>query len=158
MKALFLDTETTGLDPRTTRLVEIAIVDEDGQTLLNTLLDPGMPIPIEATAIHGIHDGDVAGRPKLMEVLPCVLALVRNRKVVIYNAAYDTQFIPFLKNEAASVECAMLAAQTAMGLQRWPRLTVAAEWAGYQWLGKAHRALADTLACRHVWQKIRSAP
>lgn len=153
-KTLYLDTETTGLDPKTTRIVEIAIVDDDGRTLLNTLLDPGIPIPPEASAIHGITDAQVVGMPRIWELLPCILGLARGRELVIYNKAYDTQFIPFIHEHAGSIRCCMLEAMRPMGVHRWPRLIHAAEWAGYAWEGKAHSALGDALACRHVWQKL----
>ena len=59
---VILDTETTGLyDPA--RIVDIAVTTAAGDVLLDTLVDPGVPIPPEATAVHGITDADVAGKP-----------------------------------------------------------------------------------------------
>ena len=64
--------QTTGQDPATDRVVEIGLtlctVDK---CLLRTSLfvDPGMPIPVGATADHGITDADVAGAPSLLEAL-----------------------------------------------------------------------------------------
>lgn len=153
---IFIDTETTGLDPKSSRVVEIALIDHTGKTLLDTLIDPQQPIPAEASAIHGIFDDNVAGAPRLVEVMPLVCALARGKEVVIYNAHYDTQFLPWLRDFADTVRCAMLAAQSAMGLSRWPKLVDAAQWAGHTWEGEAHRALADTRACRAVWAKIQA--
>lgn len=152
--AVYLDTETTGLKPSESRVVEVALVDDAGQVLLNTLVNPGVPIPEGATAIHGITDADVAGAPLLEELLPALNALVRGRQLVIYNSQYDIAFLPSLRTVAADVQCCMLAAQGAMGTKRWPKLSAAAEWAGHVWTGTAHRALADTLAARTVWMKI----
>lgn len=154
MNTLFIDTETTGLKPSTSHVVEIAIVDETGKTVMDTLVNPCSPIPPDATKIHGIRDEDVASAPKLSELLPTVLKLVSGEQVVIYNSAYDTQFLPGLTDAAAFVQCAMNRAQKAMRMDRWPKLTAAAEWSGYQWEGNAHRALADSLAARHVWNHI----
>jgi hypothetical protein len=50
----------------------------------------------------------------------------------------------------------MFAAKAAMGVRKWPKLVEAAEWSGYVWVGNAHRALADTLAARHVWNHCES--
>ena len=58
----FLDTETTGLNPSTARIVELAliVVDVDGSVSERVRrFNPGEPIPAEATAVHGIQDIDV---------------------------------------------------------------------------------------------------
>lgn len=60
---VFFDLETTGLDLKTDRIVELAFIKV---TPLGDVLErerrfnPGMPIPPEATAVHGITDADVA--------------------------------------------------------------------------------------------------
>ena len=61
-KPLFLDTETTGLGPAD-QVVEIAVLDAEGAVVFHSLVKPTVPIPAEATAIHGIRDEDVAGAP-----------------------------------------------------------------------------------------------
>lgn len=67
----FTDTETTGKDPYTDRIVEIAVVriEPDGMRIsLKSLVNPGVPIPAEATAVHGIRDEDVKGAPTFAEL------------------------------------------------------------------------------------------
>ena len=62
----FVDLETTGLSPRRDRIVEIAVllVSPTGDVTEKVRrFDPEMPIPPEATAVHGITDEDVAGKP-----------------------------------------------------------------------------------------------
>ena len=54
---VFLDTETTGLDNRA-EICEIAVLDPEGCTLLDTLVKPRQPIPQAATDVHGISDTD----------------------------------------------------------------------------------------------------
>ncbi|MCW3664158.1 3'-5' exonuclease, partial [Burkholderia cenocepacia] len=56
---ILLDTETTGLD-ESAEIVEIAVIDDAGNVLLNTLVKPKHPIPNSATAIHGITNAMVA--------------------------------------------------------------------------------------------------
>ena len=58
-----VDLETTGTDPQTDRIVEIAIlkITPDGERLRRVQrLNPGVPIPPAATEVHGITDADVA--------------------------------------------------------------------------------------------------
>lgn len=60
-RMLAIDLEATGLDPLTDRIVELAIVRvRDGLVLLHERFCPGVPIPQQATAVHGISDADVA--------------------------------------------------------------------------------------------------
>lgn len=59
-KPVYLDTETTGLGS-TDEIIEISIIDDDGSTLLETLVKPSQPIPADSTRVHGITDADVQG-------------------------------------------------------------------------------------------------
>lgn len=87
-RVILLDTETTGLHGDV-RMVEIAVIDTQGGTLLNTRINPGIPIPCEASAIHCIRDEEVASCLSIPEVWPQIEAAVRDRRVLIYNAQYD---------------------------------------------------------------------
>ena len=61
-----IDTESTGLNPDTARILRISMLrlEPDGrESLRSELVNPGMPVPPGATAIHGITDDDVADRP-----------------------------------------------------------------------------------------------
>jgi len=159
----FLDTETTGLHGA--EMVECAIVDDTGKTILDTLVNPGRPIPPEATAIHGITDADVAKAPSADAVRAFVLALVAGHEVVIYNASYDVQFFPGIEESASRVRCCMRGATPHFGEwsdyhgdYRWPKLGAAAEACGHVDQGDAHRARADALACRTVWHWLQDQP
>ena len=72
----FFDLETTGLDVKKDRIVEIAIVRyEPGGDLLedSQRFNPGIPIPKEVIEIHGITDEDVAGEPAFSDYVPMLL-------------------------------------------------------------------------------------
>jgi DNA polymerase-3 subunit epsilon len=92
-----IDTETTGRDPaRGDRIIEIAIVyfDRGAPTARHALLvDPGMPIPADSTAVHGITDADVRGKPRFDGIARDVLGLLAGRIPVAYNASFDRTFI-----------------------------------------------------------------
>jgi len=68
---VFLDLETTGTNVATDRIVEIAMVKifPDGSRQVKVKrIHPGIPIPPDATAVHGISDQDVAGCPSFKQV------------------------------------------------------------------------------------------
>ncbi|PPK66189.1 3'-5' exonuclease [Actinokineospora auranticolor] len=79
-----LDTETTGLHGDV-RIVEIAVLDRHGAVLLDFLVHPGIPIPPDSTAIHGITDTVVAGAPRFAELLPALTEVLAGRRVIIYK-------------------------------------------------------------------------
>lgn len=93
------DLETTGKDPRTARIVTASIVvaDEAG-VVADThewLADPGVEIPEEAAAIHGVSTAHARehGRPSdvvTAEVGAVLAALFSNNiPVIAFNASYD---------------------------------------------------------------------
>ncbi len=59
-RPIYLDTETTGLE-RSDEIIEISIVDDEGQVVFDSLVKPSQPIPADSTRIHGITDADVLG-------------------------------------------------------------------------------------------------
>jgi DNA polymerase III epsilon subunit-like protein len=85
---VILDTETTGLHDGA-RIVEVAVLGVDGSVLLDSLVNPGVPIPADATRIHGITDDMVRCAPNFSDLLVPLTAALHNRKVVIYNRDFD---------------------------------------------------------------------
>jgi DNA polymerase-3 subunit epsilon len=74
-----LDLETTGTDAQKDRIIEISVLKllPDGQPQHRTRrLNPGIPIPAAATAIHRITDADVAGEPRFEQVAAGLLAFL----------------------------------------------------------------------------------
>lgn len=82
---LVLDTETTGPDPAEDRIVELGGAyfwrGEPWGAPMRVLCNPGIPIPAEASAVHGLHDADVAGAPTFADVAPRLGARVRGDDV-----------------------------------------------------------------------------
>jgi len=81
--AVLLDTETTDLDGV---MCEVAVIDTDGTVLLNTLVDPGVPITAAAAAVHGITDQDLLGAPTTAAVLAELVQVIGDRKVLALPA------------------------------------------------------------------------
>ena len=156
--ALYLDTETTGLSPRDgAMIVEVAIVDDRGVALIDTLVDPLKPIPRQASNVHGITDAMVRGKPTLAQLMPTIRRIVAAQQVVIYNATFDAPFFPGKLREAAQIDCAMRQFAEVAGGGTWRKLDFAAAHVGHVWSGNAHRALADALACKSVWTWLQGA-
>ena len=90
---VILDCETTGLGDA--EVVEIAVIDSQKQTLLNTLVRPSVPIPTEATAIHGITDEMVADAPTFPEIYSKLKEVLLFKIILIYNDEADRNFIHY---------------------------------------------------------------
>src|SRR5262245_15791047 len=89
------DTETTGLRPGD-RLVELAAVRFRGGVVedeWSAVVNPGRPIPPEATAVHGIRDEHVAGCPRAADVLPTFLSFIEGAALVAHNAPFDVRVL-----------------------------------------------------------------
>lgn len=97
-----MDTETTGLEPETDRIVEMATVPvllaDHGWIVergIDTLVNPGRGIPPEASAVHHLVDQDVSGAPDLEAAID--LCDLRHAEVMVaHNAKYDRSFLPGL--------------------------------------------------------------
>lgn len=160
--AVILDTETTGLDT-TARLVEIAILAADGAVLLDSLVNPDMPIPPDATAVHGISDADVAGALTLPDLWPLICDTIADRPVICWNSPYDHKIIHQhaaiygLVTIGAPFHCAMRLWSAHQGLWRWQRLDQAAYSCKVP-LDGAHRARQDCMATVGVLRWMAGLP
>lgn len=100
-RAAVIDTETTGTDPTADNVIELAIVVFEycrtsgavGRVLgrYDGLEDPGVPIPPESTAIHGITDAMVAGRR--LDEAEIARLLDGVALVIAHNAGFDRKFV-----------------------------------------------------------------
>lgn len=68
MRPIYYDTETTGVKAKKDKVIEIAAYDPVNQKEFVTLINPFMPIPKEASAIHHITDEMVSTAPSFKEV------------------------------------------------------------------------------------------
>lgn len=90
LDAVALDTETTGLDPKSARIVQIAALSlADPAARYETLVAPGVPVPASSSAIHGLTDADLAAAPPFAEVAGPLDAFVAGRVLVGHNIGFD---------------------------------------------------------------------
>lgn len=90
------DTETTGLDARANRIVEIGGIRFDTQGIscrFNALINPGMPMPAEVTKINGITDEMLRGQPEAHSVIPDFMRFAGNTVLIAHNAPFDISFV-----------------------------------------------------------------
>lgn len=116
--AVFLDTETTGLDKQA-EIIEIAIVDALGHPIIETRVKPTVPVGDGAYHVHGIGAHDLQNAPPWLEIDAEIRHVLEDRSVVIFNADFDTRLLTQTAMAARlpdfryrSVTCAMgIAAQ-----------------------------------------------
>ena len=152
------DLETTGLFPRKDRIIEIAAVkmNPDGsEERLEHLVNPGMPIPPETTAIHGVDDATVKDCPTFAELADEIYAFFEGCDIAGFNS--DRYDIPCLESEFLRVGRNFSAAfVNRVDVQRIyhrmePRdLSTAVKFYCGRPHEGAHGALADALATRDV--------
>lgn len=91
-----VDFETTGRDTQTDRVIEVGLVTFDKGRVTSReslLVNPGIPVPEESRAVHGITDEELAGAPDFAAVMPRVLEVLQGKLPVAYNAAFDRGFL-----------------------------------------------------------------
>ena len=99
-----VDLETTGGSPATAGITEIGAVKVRGGEVLGelqTLVNPGAPIPPFIAVLTGITNAMVATAPRIDSVLPAFLEFARGSVLVAHNAPFD---VGFLKAAAASLD------------------------------------------------------
>jgi DNA polymerase III epsilon subunit-like protein len=154
-----VDVETTGVDPDADAIVEIAVLRSRGGVLqtFHSLVNPGFPIPPTASAVHHITDDDLAGAPRIEDLVLELVDLLDGSIPVAHNARFDACFV----DPALGVDpdpkawiCAMRLAKHLMpdsptfsnqGLRYWLRTKPRSEGLG------PHRAIDD---CHVTFQNL----
>lgn len=165
------DLETTGIDVETSRIVSayVGVIDAEGTPAgVSWLADPGVDIPVQASAVHGITTAraQAEGRPAA-EVIAEIIAVLRSLltrgiPITIYNAAYDLTLlnreavrhgIEPLESPAPIID--PLVIDRAMDRYRKGKRTleIAASLYGVE-LMDAHDATADAVAAGRLAQAI----
>ena len=154
----FFDLETTGVNVTNDRIVEICVhkVHPNGKEETHTWrVNPTIPIPAGASAVHGIYDADVADKPTFAHLAAEVNGLIQDSDLAGYNSnKFD---IPLLAEEflRAGIEFDM-SKRRAVDVQnifhRMEQRTLTAAYKFYcdKSLEDAHSAEADVLATYEV--------
>lgn len=169
------DLETTGIDVESARIVSahVGLIDASGHIVerLDWVVDPGVEIPEQATAVHGITTARARSEGRhaaeaVAEIVSAIRAiLARGVPVVAYNAPYD---FSLLNREAVRYGVAPLAAPSPIvdplvidkAVDKYRRgkrtLEMTAAFYGVE-LADAHDAGADAIAAGRVAQALARA-
>ncbi|HOJ06384.1 MAG: 3'-5' exonuclease [Ignavibacteriota bacterium] len=152
------DLETTGTDVANDRIVEISLLKlfPSGQEELKTFrINPGIPIPPEVSAIHGISDEDVKDKPSFYALSEVLLGILSNSDLCGYNLLkfdYPLLRMEFARNNIEFNTVGInLIDPMRIFMKNEPRdLTAALKFYCNEDLTDAHSAEADTLATKKI--------
>lgn len=154
-----LDLETTGLEPKSDQIIELAavLIDGSGKVLdqYESLIQIDRELPPEITDLTSITKDHlaVAGKP-LSQVLREFLCFSGDRLLVAHNAEFDFGFLlPALSRYGIAIGneyvCTLAASRKAWPIFRSHKLGPLAEFLGVT--GPSHRALHDCLKAKQVF-------
>jgi len=92
LQPVVLDTETTGLGSYD-EIIEIALVNHQGNVIYESLVRPTIEIPPDSTRINRISNEMVKSSPSWKEVWNQVQPLLSRKPVVIYNSEFDVRLM-----------------------------------------------------------------
>lgn len=153
-----LDLESTGVNPATDRIVEVAVLTllpDGGQELYHRQVNPRVPIPAAATAVHGLTDADVADASPFAVIAPELFAALHGSDLAGFGIA--TFDLPLLAAEFARAGIPFWVARRrvidvlTLYRRHHPRNLASAvrEYLGRNHEG-AHSAIADTRATAEI--------
>lgn len=152
-----LDLETTGLDVRQDKIIEIGMIRFDGVKVLDTyqtFINPDRPIPAAVSQLTHITNPMVGDAPHILDVLDEVTEFVGSDAIVGHNIAFDLGFIRRYKilTKNKSTDTYELASVLLPRAGRY-RLSALAEQFGIDAEGK-HRAVADCTMTMKLYNKL----
>lgn len=159
MRRIFYDTETTGIKAEVDRVVEIAAYDMDRDISFQRLIQPTIPIPKEASAVHHITDDMVADAPPFSGILDEFVEFCGEDAMLIAhnNDAFD---IHFLRHEFQRCDRSLPSTWRYFDTLKWARryrsdlprhaLQYLREVYGFA-ANTAHRALDDVIILQKVY-------
>jgi DNA polymerase III subunit epsilon len=156
------DLETTGVKPAEDFIVEVGavrFVNGKACDAFCRLVDPGVSIPVEASAVNGITDAMVTGKPKIEDVLPEFAAFCGDVPLVAHNAPFDYKFtlqaVKLHRSSAPSgivLDTLTLARRIFPGLANYKLGTLVRHF-GFPG-GTFHRAEEDSTYCGMIFARI----
>ena len=158
-----LDLETTGLEPKKDRIIEIGaakIRDGEVQETYSLLVDPRIKIPERITDLTGINDQMVEGQPFVEEAVKGLLEFCEELPLLGHNLMFDYSFVkhsavnmgmPFEKQGMDTLKIARvllpdLESRSLQSLRQYYQIPQQ----------EAHRALEDALTTFRLYERLRT--
>ncbi len=162
-KFICLDCETTGLDPKNDRIIEIAVMCFDQDQVydqMESLIDPGCEIPPTSTAIHNITSEMTKGKPRISEILPLILEMIGKHIIIGHGIQFDIDILATAA-EREQVSCS-IRGNLFLDTLRLARLYGESPINSLEHLRKhfnipmegAHRAMSDVIVNKEVFKRL----
>ena len=162
--AVAIDSETTGLNPKTDRVIELAgVAIHAGKVLpeenFQTLIDPKIPIPSKSTKIHTITDEETKGKPDFKESFASFSSWINGRFILGFSLGFDFSIFEqehlrhdLVWREPLSLDVEELIHVIKPNLPNYSLETVAT-WLNVE-IKDRHRALPDAIITANVFIKL----
>ncbi len=167
-KTIIIDAETTGLNTKIDELLQVSVIDVDGNVLFNSYFRPKSKRWDKAQDVNHISPDMVKDAPSISERLIELNSVMwQAEQIVGYNTYFD---LAFLENSGIvlpdNVEIIDVMQEFAgvygeyseyYGNDKYQKLTTAADYYGYDWTSRpegAHNSLADCYATLFVYEQI----
>lgn len=155
------DLETTGKDPNTCKVIEIAaikIVDGKWTEQFTSFCNPGEKLSQEIIKLTSITDKDLEGKPNFADILPDFLKFCKDCILVAHNQEYDVRIVSRYARENAykflnSSMCTLEMSRKYLTMNTRHRLQDVAEYYGVTNI-HAHRAIGDVEVTAKVFAEL----
>ena len=162
---IVLDTETTGLNVQVDEIIQLSIIDGNGAVLYNSYFNPCADSWDDSETIHHISPYDVMDEPRLSEEITKISSiLARAHTIIGYSLEFDIEILKrskiIIPDNVIFIDVAEMFAPIAgdwdecYNSYRYKKLTYAANYFNYEWVGDAHDSLADCRATLHVYNNL----
>ena len=162
-KWVVLDVETTGLDPKNDRIIEIAarkFMNGFAVDSFESLVNPGRPLPRKITELTGIRNMDLLSAPRFHEIAPALAAFLGNNIMVAHNAKFDAEFVVTelaragITLDISYINTVRMARWCFPGLENY-KLNTLIMALGLQDHEQDHRAMSDVDATEKLYMMCR---
>ncbi len=95
-RQIVLDTETTGLEARDHRIIEVGCIEMRGRRFVGEhrwYLNPDRDSDPGALEVHGLTTAFLADKPRFAQVADALVELLRGAEIIIHNAPFDVGFL-----------------------------------------------------------------